>query len=57
MSAQPLVPPVSDTTTIRRWTRLSTGFTGGFGLLVVAMIFVPVALGANTVQDLSLIHI
>jgi branched-chain amino acid transport system permease protein len=53
MSSQPLAPPVSAPTTIRRWTPLSTGFTSGFGLLVVAMIFVPVALGANTVQDMT----
>ena len=53
MSAQPLAPPVTPATTIRRWTRLSAGFTGGFGLLVVAMIFVPIALGANTVQDMT----
>jgi branched-chain amino acid transport system permease protein len=52
MSAQPL-PAVTGPTTIRRWTRLSGGFTSGFGLLVVALIFVPVALGANTVQDLT----
>jgi ABC-type branched-subunit amino acid transport system permease subunit len=53
MSAQPLAAPASPPTTIRRWTRLSAGFTTGFGLLVVALIFVPVALGANTVQDLT----
>jgi len=53
MSAQPLVAPASAPTTIRRWTRLSGGFTTGFALLVVALIFVPVALGANTVQDLT----
>jgi branched-chain amino acid transport system permease protein len=53
MSVQPLAAPASGATTIRRWTRLSGGFTTGFGLLVVALIFVPVALGANTVQDLT----
>jgi branched-chain amino acid transport system permease protein len=53
MSAQPLAAPASAPTTIRRWTRLSGGFTTGFALLVVALIFVPVALGANTVQDLT----
>ena len=53
MSAQPLAPAVTPPTTIRRWTRLSAGFTSGFGLLVVAMIFVPIALGANTVQDMT----
>jgi branched-chain amino acid transport system permease protein len=53
MSAQPLAPAVRARGTIRRWTRLSTGFTGGLGLLIVALIFVPVALGANTVQDIT----
>ncbi|HEY1778637.1 MAG TPA: branched-chain amino acid ABC transporter permease [Solirubrobacteraceae bacterium] len=37
---------------ITRWTRLSGGFAGGFGILLVALIFVP-ALGAGTVQDLT----
>ena len=53
MSAQPLAPAVRARSTIRRWTRLSTGFTSGFGLLMVALIFVPVALGANSVQDIT----
>jgi len=52
MSAQPL-PAAPGRSTIRRWTRLSGGFTSGFGLLIVALIFVPVVLGANTVQDLT----
>jgi branched-chain amino acid transport system permease protein len=51
MSAQPLDAPVRSGV-IRRWTPLSTGFTGGFGVLMVALIFVP-ALGASVVQDLT----
>jgi branched-chain amino acid transport system permease protein len=38
---------------IHRWTRLSAGFTSGLGLLVVALAFVPVAMGASVVQDLT----
>jgi len=53
VSAQPLAAAAGAPARIRRWTRLSTGFTGGFGLLVVAMIFVPVVFGANTVQDMT----
>jgi ABC-type branched-subunit amino acid transport system permease subunit len=53
VSAQPLAPAVRTRSTIRRWTRLSTGFTSGLGLLMVALIFVPVALGANSVQDIT----
>jgi len=41
------------TTTIRRWNRLSAGFTGGFGLVIVALAFVPVVAHASTVQDLT----
>lgn len=51
-------PPASGTAPasrpqIRRWTRLSGGFTGGLGLVVVALAFVPVAMGAGVVQDLT----
>ena len=53
MSAQPLLPAVRVRSTIRRWTRLSTGFTSGLGLLIVALVFVPVVLGANSVQDIT----
>jgi branched-chain amino acid transport system permease protein len=38
---------------IQRWTRLSAGFTTGFGGLVVALIFVPVVLGASATQNLT----
>lgn len=38
---------------IHRWTRLSATFTSGFGLLLVALAFVPVAMGASVVQDLT----
>jgi branched-chain amino acid transport system permease protein len=37
---------------ITRWTPLSTGFTTGFGILVVALAFVP-ALGLGVVQDMT----
>ena len=37
----------------RAGRRLSTGFTSGFGVLVVALAFVPVALGASIVQDMT----
>ncbi len=53
MSVAPLAAPVRQPARIRRWTRLSAGFTSGFGLLIVAMIFVPVALAANSVQDMT----
>ncbi len=43
-------PPIAR---IQRWTRLSAGFTGGFGLLLVALAFVPVVMGASVVQDLT----
>jgi branched-chain amino acid transport system permease protein len=56
MSAPAVAPTVRPSTArVRRWTRLSTGFTLGFGLLIVAMVFVPVALGANTVQNMTLL--
>jgi branched-chain amino acid transport system permease protein len=38
---------------IQRWTRVSLGFTSGFGVLVVALAFVPVVMGASVVQDLT----
>lgn len=38
---------------IRRWTPLSTSFTSGLGLFVVALAFVPAVMGARTVQDLT----
>jgi branched-chain amino acid transport system permease protein len=38
---------------IQRWTPLSAGFTSGFGLLIVALAFVPVVMGASVVQDLT----
>jgi branched-chain amino acid transport system permease protein len=40
-------------TKIQRWTPLSVSFTGGFGVLIVALAFVPVAMGASIVQDLT----
>jgi branched-chain amino acid transport system permease protein len=38
---------------IRRWTRLSTSFTGGLGMFVLALAFVPAVMRAGTVQDLT----
>ena len=38
---------------VQRWTRLSAGFSGGFVVLVAAMALVPVALGGNTVQEMT----
>jgi branched-chain amino acid transport system permease protein len=38
---------------VQRWTRLSAGFTSGFGALIVALVFVPVALNINAVQDMT----
>jgi branched-chain amino acid transport system permease protein len=38
---------------VQRWTRLSAGFTTGFGALMVALVFVPVALNLNAVQDMT----
>ena len=42
----------SNAPAISRWTRLSAGFTSGFGALFVALIFVP-ALSAGVVQDMT----
>ena len=39
--------------TVRRWTRLSQLWSGGFGLLLVALALVPLALPAATVQQLT----
>jgi branched-chain amino acid transport system permease protein len=38
---------------VQRWTRLSVGFTSGFGALIAALAFVPVALNTNAVQDMT----
>jgi len=38
---------------IARWTRLSSSFTSGFGLFIVALAFVPVVMGKSVVQDLT----
>jgi branched-chain amino acid transport system permease protein len=38
---------------VQRWTRLSAGFTTGFGALIVALVFVPLALNLNAVQDMT----
>ena len=38
---------------VQRWTRLSVGFTSGFGALIAALAFVPVALNINAVQDMT----
>jgi branched-chain amino acid transport system permease protein len=38
---------------IRRWTRLSAGFTGALGTFAFALAFVPTVMGAGTVQDLT----
>ena len=40
-------------TKIQRWTPVSSSFTSGFGLLIVALAFVPVVMGASIVQDLT----
>jgi branched-chain amino acid transport system permease protein len=52
MSAQPLAAARSRGRAITRWTRLSAGFTSGFGALLIALAFVP-ALGAGLVQNLT----
>ncbi len=38
---------------VQRWTRLSRGSTGGALVLLVALAFVPVLLGANATQKLT----
>jgi len=53
MSATAPTTPAGRSRAIARWTRLSTGFTSGFGMLVIALIFVPVAFGANTTQEMT----
>lgn len=52
MTVQPLRRGRRKASVITRWTRLSAGFTTGFGGLVVALAFVP-ALGAGVVQDMT----
>lgn len=53
MSATSTRRPPAQRGTIRRWTPLSTGFTGGLGVFVIALAFVPVLMQARTVQDLT----
>jgi branched-chain amino acid transport system permease protein len=38
---------------VRRWTRTSRLFTGGAGTVAIALIFVPLLLGADIVQKLT----
>jgi branched-chain amino acid transport system permease protein len=38
---------------VQRWTRGSVGFTGGFGALLIALVFVPLVMNANVVQDMT----
>src|ERR1700733_559833 len=38
---------------VRRWNRVSAVFTGGSGLLVIALVFVPVTLGAESTEKLT----
>ena len=52
MSEQPLRGFRAAPRLITRWTRLSAGFTAGFGGLIVALAFVP-ALSAGVVQDMT----
>jgi branched-chain amino acid transport system permease protein len=52
MTVQPVRRAGRTPGVIARWTRLSAGFTTGFGVLVVALAFVPV-LGARVVQDMT----
>jgi branched-chain amino acid transport system permease protein len=52
MSAQPVPHASRRGRAITRWTRLSAGFTGGFGVLLIAMAFVPV-LGGGVVQNMT----
>jgi branched-chain amino acid transport system permease protein len=38
---------------VRRWNRVSAVFTGGSGLLVIALVLVPVALSAQSTEKLT----
>lgn len=38
---------------VRRWTRLSTGFTGSLGIVVIVLAFMPLLSGASFVQDVT----
>jgi branched-chain amino acid transport system permease protein len=53
MTGVPPVEKAAPTSTIQRWTRVSLGFTSGFGLVIVALAFVPLVMGASVVQDLT----
>ena len=52
MTVRPLRHVRRTSSVVTRWTRLSAGFTTGFGGLVVALAFVP-ALNAGVVQDMT----
>jgi branched-chain amino acid transport system permease protein len=53
MTSAPPDGKAAPTSVIQRWTRVSVGFTGGFGLVIVALAFVPLVMGASVVQDLT----
>lgn len=38
---------------VHRWTRLSSGFTGGLGIVVIVLAFMPLLAGASFVQDVT----
>ncbi len=38
---------------VQRWNRLSAGFTGGLGLFIVLLVFVPVVLSAQATEQLT----
>src|SRR5207253_1276630 len=42
---------------IRRWNAVSLSFTGGLGVLIALLAFVPVALSANAMQKLTSLYI
>ena len=44
---------VGERPTVRRWTRLSKGFTIGMGVVAVALAFVPLVLDSYVVQNLT----
>ncbi len=44
---------MSSTLRVRRWSKLSAGFTGSFSAFVVALIFVPVLLSENATAKMT----
>jgi branched-chain amino acid transport system permease protein len=44
---------VHDGFRVQRWSRLSAGFTGAFGIFIVVLVFVPVLLSQNATEKMT----